>query len=465
MTWVYSTWFSTLWCVSILAIPGTIVLLVYSITWAVPHAHNSTLPDDLDAHEIRYSIGFLFTVLLAYFALYTRYWPRVKHQIRAGVFPFSFCDPMPVTEDEFIRACGEAHAKGKLTVVSHAWSFYLAKTRATGRRVWTLKYVGQKANGRWKSGTALIQVKKELAAQDPSMTLSHSPTMEFASLGSWIATIAHGHPGTETTGDIFNWLTSARVLHVASKKITDDGPVELLQKFGTRALEGQYVVLDVDINPVPNVRVVRGARVIEGVDDCEYWLAGTHVRIMFIGYFGALGFVWNRSDDIDGLHEHPQLCAPFCFWLTVDAFATIPCAWIGNLRRFDGYATLANANGSINPPFYPIFSVWGQICCIYNCEIYVPMTPTATQLLAIVEDIRALHRKIGGRTEMRLDNHTVYFDMSFSSVANFTKYFTMLYQSHGVRSAAQHPGKFRMDSMAPLKEIGVAAAHRPVKSV
>jgi len=289
--------------------------------------------------------------------------------------------------------------------------------------------------------------------------------MEFASLGSWIATIAHGHPGTETTGDIFNWLTSARVLHVASKKITDDGPVELLQKFGTRALEGQYVVLDVDINPVPNVRVVRGARVIEGVDDCEYWLAGTHVRIMFIGYFGALGFVWNRSDDIDGLHEHPQLCAPFCFWLTVDAFATIPCAWIGNLRRFDGYATLANANGSINPPFYPIFSVWGQICCIYNCEIYVPMTPTATQLLAIVEDIRALHRKIGGRTEMRLDNHTVYFDMSFSSVANFTKYFTMLYQSHGVRSAAQHPGKFRMDSMAPLKEIGVAAAHRPVKSV
>jgi hypothetical protein len=372
---------------------------------------------------------------------------------------------MPTTEDELIRACRKAHTNGNLRVVSHGWSFYLAKLRATGSRVWTLKYVGQKANGRWKSGTALIQVKNSLAKQKPSMSLSHSPTMEFASLGSWIASIAHGHPGTETTGAIFNWLDKARVLHVPSGKITDDGPVELLTKFGTRALEGQYVVLDVLINPVPNVKVVRGARKVTGVDDCEWWLKGTHVRIMFIGSFGPLGIVWNRSDAIDGLEKHPHFCSPFCFWLTVDAFGTLPCCGVGNLKRFDGWATLSGANSSINPPFYPIFSIWGQICCIYNCEIYVPMTPTATQLLALIEDIAALHKKIGGRTEMRLDEHTVYFDMSFSSVRNFTKYFAMLKKSHGVLQAAQHPGKFRVDSIEPLKEIGCAAVHRPVKSV
>lgn len=453
---IYCTSFALPWIFSILAIPACILLLGYSIVWAMPQAD-----ENVHAHPVQYVVGFVFTTLLLSFVLYTRYWPRVKNQIRAGVWPLSLCDPMPTTEDDLIFECCNAHAKGKLTVVSHAWSFYLAKKRATGRRVWTLKYTGQMPNMRWKSGTTLLAVKNELAKA--GKTFPHSPTMEYASLGSWIATSSHGHPGTETAGSIFNWLSNARVLHVPSGSITEDGPIELLQKFGTCALEGQYLVLDVLLNPISNVTVVRGARVIESVHDCKYWLSGTHVRIMFIGYFGALGIVWNRSDNIEGLHEHPHCCAPFCFWLTVDAFATIPCAWIGNLRRFDGYATLGNANASINPPFYPIFSIWGQICCIYNCEIFVPWTPSPSQLLELVNDITELHRKIGGRTELRLDEYAVYFDMSFNSPAKITKYFRMLCECHGVEKAAQHPGKYRMKCMRPLKELGVAAVHRPVR--
>ena len=403
----------------------------------------------------------LARTLLLLYALYTRYWPRIKHQIRAGVFPLSLCDAMPATEAEFILACRSAHQRGRLSVVSHGWSFYLAKARPKGTRVWTLRYVGMKANGRWKSGTALIQVKKALAKEGKAF--AHSPTMEFASLGSWIASIAHGHPGprrptaSSAGSSRRGYCTCRRARSPTMGRWSCCKSLEC-------ALEGQYVVLDVAVNSVENATLVRGARVITGVDDCEYWLAGTHLRIMFIGYFGALGIVWNRSDDIAGLEEHPHCCAPFCFWLTVDAFATVPCAWIGNLRRFDGWATLSGANASINPPFYPIFSIWGQLCCIYNCEIYVSMTPSPTQLLALVEDIRALHRKIGGRTELRLDEHTVYFDMSFNSIAKFTKYFEMLHRSHGVDKAAQHIGKFRVDDLSPLKEVGTAAVHRPVKS-
>ena len=102
--------------------------------------------------------------------------------------------------------------------MSHGWSFYLSKMRATGNRVWTLKYVGKMDDERWKSGTALIKVKEELAKQDPPMALAHSPTMEFASLGSWIATVAHGHPGTKTPDDIFCWVERARVLDVKNGK-------------------------------------------------------------------------------------------------------------------------------------------------------------------------------------------------------------------------------------------------------
>lgn len=464
----YSWRFASLWCLSILAIPGSVVLFVYSIAWAVPHAHNATATADSEesdthAHPERYAIGFGFAVLLLAFVLYTRLWPTIKHQIRAGVFPFSLCDPMPTTEEEFIAACCDAHRrKGGLQVVSHGWSFYLSKMRATGNRVWTLKYVGKTRECRWKSGTALIKVKQDLATKN--LALPHNPTMEFASLGSWIATVSHGHPGTETPDDIFCWVERARVLDVASAEVTDDSPAELLRKFGMRCFEGQYVVLDVLVKSVDNVKLTRRATKIESVCDAQDWLNGTHVRLMFIGYFGALGIVWNEIEteaDLKGLQEHPHCCGPFCFWLTVDAFATVPCAWMGNLRRFDGWATLSGANGSINPPFYPIFSIWGQICCIYNCEILVNMQPTADKLLCIIEDIRKLHRDIGGRTELRLDKYVVYFDMSFLSISSFTAYFKML-SENGVTQAAQHLGKFRMADMAPLEEVDVLAVHRSI---
>lgn len=461
MAFAYSCLFVTVWGISILAVPGTLLLFGYSVSWAIPHAHNTTEPDTLEAHVTQYAIGFVFTALLLFFVLYTRYWPRVKHQIRAGVFPLSLCDRMPTTEAEFILACREAAKKGTLRVVSHGWSFYLAKMRATGNRVWTLKYTGMKANGSWKSGTTISEVKKELAKK--KLTLASSPTMEYASLGSWISTCSHGHPGTDTVG--IDWVKSARVLDVATGDIAVDGPVELLAKFGTLELEGQHVVLDVKLNTVKNVMLERFARVINTTESATWWMEGTHVRIMFIGTAGPLGIVWNGpTNDIEGKEMHPHCGGAFCFWFTVDCLPTLPCAWLGNLRRFDGVGTLDTANSTINPPFYPIFSIWGQLCCVYNLELFVPWSPNATQLASVVADIYAFHRKYYGRTELRMDRTTIYFDISLRSISKFELYFGMLKMRHGVTNAAQHLGKFRLQSLAPLKEISSAAAIRPVKS-
>lgn len=446
MSCAYSTWFVSVWSVSIVAIPLIPTLYVIGLLSSEPAVT---------------AVTSALASLLVLFALYTRYWPRIKHQIRAGVFPLSLCDRMPVTEAGFILACREAAKHGTLKVVSHGWSFYLAKRRATGKRVWTLKYTGLKDNGAWKSGTTISQVKKALAKQN--LTFAANPTMEYASLGSWIATCSHGHPGTETVG--IDWVETARVLDVETGEIAVDGPVELLAKFGTKELEGKHVVLDVRLNTVRNVMLERFARRIDTIESTTWWMAGTHVRIMFIGTAGPLGIVWNGpTNDIKGKEMHPHCCGAFCFWWTVDCRPSLPCASLGDLRRFDGVGTLDTSNSTINPPFYPIFSIWGQLCCVYNLELFVPWTPNATQLASVVADIYAFHRKHLGRTEMRMDRTTVYFDISLRSLAKFELYFGMLFMQHNLKTAAQHSGKFRMADLSPLREISPAAAIRPVKS-
>ena len=249
-------------------------------------------------------------------------------------------------------------------------------------------------------------------------------------------------------------------------RVTVDTPTDLLQKFGTRGgTAAEYVILDVKIKSVRNVMLERFALKVESVDDAEFFLNGTHVRLMFIGAFGAVSIVWNRvpeGESIAGKEMHPHCGGAFCFWLTIDAFATCACAWIGDVRRFDGVGRLDAANGTINPTFRPIFSVFGQMCCVYNLELFISMkTLSPTRLLGIVEDVRAFHKKYGGRTELRLDDVTLFLDLSLGAVYKFELYFKMLVKL-GISRAAQHPGKFRMNSLEPIKEVSTSSALRPL---
>ena len=445
MTCAYSACFVSLWGISILAIPVCIV--VFILGGLSPNPVISVTTNVLAA-------------LLVFFALYTRLWPGVKHQIRAGVFPLSLWDRSPATEADFILACQNAARAGQLRVVSHGWSFYLAKMRAAGNRVWTLNYTGQKDDGAWRAGTTIKEVKEALAAK--GRTLPTNPTMEFASLGSWIATCSHGHPGTKTVDR--DWIETARVLHVETGEISTDGPVELLAKFGTNAPEGKYVVLDVRVATVKDAMLERFVKRVESVDDTRWWMEATHLRLMFIGTAGPLGITWSSTNTTEGKHMHPHTCSVFCFWFTADCLPTLPGAWLGNLKRFEGYGKLSHANSSINPTFFPIFTIWGQICCVYNLELFVPWAPNATQLAAVVADIAAFHRENLGRTELRMDRSTVYFDISLRAVHKFTLYFRMLRKDHGILGAAQHSGKYRMDSLYPLEELSPFAAIRPVQT-
>jgi len=457
MTVLYSAWFSSLWCISLLSLPAIPFILFVAVT-----------SEDVSVRITASTVAFAMAV----YVVYTEFVPTIKHQIRAGVFPFSLLDPMPETEDEFIKACREAHRRNhglNPSIVSHGWGFYLRKMRAPGYRVWTLKYTGKNDDGSWKSGTTIKEVKRSLA-QD-GWTLSENPSMEYASLGSWIASVSHGHPGIETdnnSGTPLDWLSTARVLWISEGEIFEEGPVELLQRFGSTYLGNcPWVVLDVKLRLVRNITVERFARSLKSSNDCEWWIKGTHIRIMFIGAFGALGVVWNRvpkGQKTDDKHWHPHRCASFCFWLTADVFSFFSCSWIGNVKRFEGYAKLSDANSSINPTFHPLLSIWPQLCTVYNCELLVSLS-LSDDLHMLVQKITQFHRNNGGRTELRTDGSVVFFDISARSKKTFLLYFKML-RTLGVEKAAQHLGKFRFppEELGGLHQAYVVQVFRPVRS-
>ena len=62
-------------------------------------------------------------------------------------------------------------------------------------------------------------------------------------------------------------------------------------------------------------------------------------------------------------------------------------------------------------------------------------------MLGIVERLQKLHSKLGGRTEIRIQNGVMYFDVAVHETRrNFASYFEAL-RELGVRQLAQHRGK------------------------
>jgi hypothetical protein len=214
----YSCSYSSIWCLAILAVPLIPIMVVLAI-----------MTQSTPLRWLYSTLGLLFL----FYALYTRAWPYIRTQIRAGVWPMSVFDEMPTTERDLILSCRKAQKRGTLRIVGQAWSFYLGKRSAKGVRVWTIRYTGQKQNGRWRSGTPADNVILKLAEENS--TLAQTPSLGGITIGSWIATCVHGHSGREDQSHLFNWLVSARVLHIESGVITDDPPTVLLDKFGSRA--------------------------------------------------------------------------------------------------------------------------------------------------------------------------------------------------------------------------------------
>lgn len=479
MTFAYSCCFVSIW---LTGLAGLILLLPIIIWFSIQTAFEGVNP-------------FLVTTLivvcvLALFGAWTRFWPTLKHRIRAGVlFEGLFSDAFPTTEEELVELSMKAYKGGKggglgVTTVSHAWSFFLQKKSAPGPRIWTTRFKGAVDEDEyiprvWKAGTALADVKKNF--KNVGRTMLDSPSMEWLSLGSWICSSSHGHPGAlSPSPSPLHWVKRARVLDCETRQITDDDEAVLYAKLhSSTSKKTRYVILTVEIKAdsiVEDSIVERFATRIDSPSRLEAWLKGTHIRLMFVSrHRRSLGIVWSSPENgvVDVTktkHMHPHCCSRFSFNCHSDVDAAHPCnCWdFGEkLIAYAGYAKLSGAYSGINPDFLPLQTMLAQILTVYNTEVFCPLSASQAgnvqwlfELIIKLEDHLYLN---GGRVELRVsaENRILFLDLSTRNLDS-TRYFFKILHRHGIETAAQHTGKFICDTILPIREVPIAAVFRPL---
>ena len=478
MTFAYSCCFVSIW---LTGLAGLVFLLPVIGWFSIQTAFEGVNP-------------FLVTTLivvcvLAVFGAWTRFWPTLKHRIRAGVlFEGLFSDAFPTTEEELVELSMKAYKGGRggglgVTTVSHGWSFFLQKKSAPGPRIWTTRFKGVVDEDEfiprvWKAGTALADVKKNF--KNVGRTMLDSPSMEWLSLGSWICSVSHGHPGAlSSSPSPLHWVKRARVLDCETRQITDDDEATLYSKFhSSTSKKTRYVILTVEIKAesiVEDSIVQRFATRIETPDRLNEWRRGNHVRLMFVSrHRRCLGIVW--TSPMNGkvkvtprYHMHPHVCSRLAFWNHADINAAIPCFcnYAEGLRAYDGYAKLSDALSGVNPTFWPAQTILPHIFTVYNNELFVPLPSStlsdANWLFNLIIRIQDFHYNYGGRTELRVsgDDTVLYLDLSVRSVNSIGLYHKMLFE-YGIQKASQHPGKFVKENILPIREVPVSAVYRPL---
>ena len=97
---------------------------------------------------------------------------------------------------------------------------------------------------------------------------------------------------------------------------------------------------------------------------------------------------------------------------------------------------------------------------IKNFEIFFKLETAldGDTLFRIVTDAIAMHKELGGRSELRYAapsrNTRVCWDISLAR--GFERPFAIL-AALGVRTVALHPGKYVVDSTAPCRRVAVSA--------
>lgn len=476
----YSLGFVLHWLLGLVGI----LALVPTLLWLIVGASTGTTsPSEVVVAAV--------VSILAVFGIWTRLWPNVKHRVRAGVLYSSFCtDAFPTTEEDLIKESIAAYERGngKVTTVSHGWTFYLQKESAPGPRVWTTQFVGPASSPSqasppltWNSGTTLVQVKK--AFVDQGLTIIDSPSMEWLSLGSWIASSSHGHPGTKSgSASPLAWVAQARVLDCETQQVTEDDEAMLFAKFHSGNADlTRYTILTVSFKRevlLKNIVVQRFATRLDTPAALDEWKRGQYMRLSFVSrHRRTLGIVWNTPTNnkvelSERYHMHPHTCSRFCFWNHSDVDSVLPCNCGGfaeRNERYDGYAQLSEAYSGINPTFLPLQTMIPQLIGVYNTELFVPVTSTklgdTNWLFELIIKLEDFHYTLGGRTELRIapDSTVLFLDLSIRSIASMRRYRRVLFE-YGLTKAAQHPGKWvSEDGIEPLEEKSVAAVFRSLE--
>jgi hypothetical protein len=447
----YATHYCGVWSVAILAIPACVVLPVVAIEMGSE-----------GNWELAALLGGLCASLLGYTVHLRRHSSRVL--VRAGVFPaWGRGDVAPRTEAELLRAV-RAFAEGALvgaapSIVGSGWGFFLKKRRVSKPRIFMHMYTGRSEldSERFKAGSTIASVVSELEKkrdQDAlGRTLASHPTMDYISLGSWFALGNHGNegPGSPETSSM---LENARVLDLRTGKIDYEkwSYKRVRREFDTEEGRSRYCIVDVKLkNVVANNWVQKQLIEVRDVASARAWLQQVesprcYLRMLFMG--GArnygVGMRWTDVRDPDVKHVDPHCCSRWSQFMQVDVLSTVG-GCIEHPKMFTGKSTLSNANRWM-PPIFPLQNAFILLAGYYNFEVFFRVALTDELLWKLVRQMIDLHKRIGGRSEIRHRGVGSHVCLDVSLRGDFRRVFELLHrQPFGVREVALHLGKFTSD--------------------
>lgn len=467
----YQIFFIFWWGLAILAIPASIVGVGLAIAWA------ASTQWELAAVMAGVSIA-----LMVYTIVLRTHSPRVL--IRSGAFP-AICrgDATPRTVDELLVVVEKLRTRlGKPPpIVNAGWGSFLKRSGPPAPRIFLHQFKGrfQRDTDAWLAGTTIAAIQSELGKRTPSRTLGAHPTMDYIGVGSWFSFANHGNAGDAGVGTA-EAFGGAGVVDMTSDQPIAMASIQRIDNYKTlrRMFDEtptRYLIVWVQLRHEANKMVQKLAITINDAESCAEWLnPGAILRLCFVGAARpyGLGLRWQDPYSEGDDHIDPHGYSRFCMFLQVDVLSSVRCGWcfgnghelildlernsVGRIVGTDawrGKTTLANAN-RWTPGIFPWMTVSVVLSGTRNFEIfYRDPTFNGEKMWTLLQAFIKLHRRIGGRTELRFAAQRVCLDVSLRS--SFGEVFALLY-GLGVTKIALHPGKFTALSTAPCQQLSVS---------
>ena len=404
--------------------------------------------------------------MLAFF-IYARL-PAQRLRLRIGI---GFCghstDAAPATLRQLRSAAQSFRQKGtQPTMVGGGWSNVLAWRTARGPCLLTRHLTGTVPGTDdtvWYAGTQLVDANRVLAKR--GLQLINVPSYGCVTMGAWVATMGHGMTGGKFTHGLLS--VRARVLDLRTGIETDDGPEMLLEKFGRGAERAaQFLVLTIDIGNSPtlvaNGVALREGRWVRGVDDAA-WALGKDAAMMvlFVGRRKTLCLRWTPQP----IGAAPVKGGGALMDLQLALFATLGRG-LGDPSGRGRSEKLSAGVLLFDLYLYPIFIFFYLLLGIANFEVYTSDVAIAPALLlSLATSLQPVHRKHGGRTEIRVLGKLLFLDCFAYGRAGQRAMLATL-SAHGVGKVALHPGKFavRREDVADAG-LALISSHEVARSL
>ena len=365
---------------------------------------------------------------------------------------FTYLILLSNTFSKFLRTFSIFPKKSSALVpIGAGWSFYLNKNIETTNII-ECPYSGLLENGRWGAATMIKDITTELQRNNLSLT-SH-PSVENGTLGGWIASGSHGTGGTR-------WKPNFGKIHVQNIEtgeisdvkyndiFNDDASIEMCRK---------YLILDVEVNPVPDVWTKKIAFKLLGVENAQsYLFDDSYLRMMQIGKRGTMVLMWiplSTEDNLKITHIDPHFGSQFGLRLQADVLSILQSSNARNKdwfnfpvepsKNYTSKVKLSDANRfTIEPPI--LLTPIGLI--FTNFEVFIYTTISAANLYKLCNAFSDLFTNdIQGRLELRGGNKKLFLDFVVLRNTDITLIFKTLLQQLGPQKIRLHKGKAQVDT-------------------